>query len=334
MYLGLNIGWPVPLEIGLPHFSFQPGRGTESESVRETADLDRCEFFPKNQRSVARSSTYVVEFGSDQTILEDNGMGSTIGIAPSASVGRILLVSNDPVTVQQFTEVTQQLALHVEVCLDVPTALRLLSSQKFEAVVVDLLLGEAAQAILVEVRVSHSNRTAVTFTVSGSLAGTADAFKAGSSFVLERPLTHSSITRTLKAAYGLIVRERRRYFRCPVAVPADIGRPGLQKVHGQTVNISEGGMALTVPVVLKPSILIAVHFRLPNRPFRFEAQAFICWSNEQGRAGVEFASPSGQWKSELQEWLLERLEDSLPESVAEKFRRGVAPEGPAESARN
>ena len=80
-------------------------------------------------------------------------------------------------------------------------------------------------------------------------------------------------------------------------------------------------MAMTVPLPLKSGKLVSVHFQLPNRAFQFDAQSFICWSDEQGRAGLQFASPSGVWKSELQEWLSQRLEDSLPESVAEKFRR-------------
>jgi ActR/RegA family two-component response regulator len=248
-------------------------------------------------------------------------VNSTSAVAPYASVGRVLLVSNDPVTVQQLTEAMHQLALHPEVCFEVPSALRLLSNQKFEAVIVDLLLGESAQAILEEVRISRSNRTAVVFTISGTHAGSAGAFRAGSSFVLERPLSMALITRMLKAAYGLIVRERRRYFRCPVSVPADIRRAASNDIRCQTLNISEGGMAMTVPVPLKSGQLVSVHFQLPGRPFQFETQSFVCWSDDQGRAGLQFASPAGVWKSELQEWLSQRLEDSLPEAVAEKFRR-------------
>jgi len=32
--------------------------------------------------------------------------------------------------------------------------------------------------------------------------------------------------RTLKAAFGLMVRERRRYFRCPTAIPAVVQSNG------------------------------------------------------------------------------------------------------------
>jgi len=39
---------------------------------------------------------------------------------------------------------------------------------------------------------------------------------------LEGPLSPSSVRRTLKAAYGLIVRERLRYFRGAISIPAAI----------------------------------------------------------------------------------------------------------------
>ena len=197
--------------------------------------------------------------------------------------------------------------------------------QKFEAVIVDLLLGESAHTMLDQVRVSRSNRTAVVFTISGSHAGSAEAFKAGSSFVLERPLSMASISRMLKAAYGLIVRERRRYFRCPVSVPAEVHRAGVNDILCQTLNISEGGMAMTVPVPLKSGVLVSVHFQLPNRPFQFDAQSFICWSHEQGRVGLQFASPSGIWKSELREWLRDskRSCEDWPSRYGEQHPRAV-----------
>jgi len=50
------------------------------------------------------------------------------------------------------------------------------------------------------------------------------ALKLGSSFALERPITFDSLRNTLQAAYGMIVRERRRYFRYPISVPAAVSK--------------------------------------------------------------------------------------------------------------
>jgi hypothetical protein len=218
----------------------------------------------------------------------------------------------------------RQLALDPQICVEVPVALALLNSHKFEAVMVDLLLGEFAQAILEEVRNSRSNRTAVLLTISDSSEASAGAFKAGSSFVLERPLSTISINRTLKAAFGLIVRERRRYFRCPIAVPADVQTLDLKNFLGETINVSEGGMAIAIPALLKPGLEVCVRFKLPDREFNFKVESYICWSDGKGQIGLQFVfTAERQEKSELQEWLSDKLEESLPETVAEKFRRTI-----------
>ena len=81
-----------------------------------------------------------------------------------------LLVSADPVTIQQVRHAFQELSITSDVCQEVPASIRLLNYRKFDAVVVDLQLGEQAGAILDEVHSSKSNRTAVTFAISSSNA--------------------------------------------------------------------------------------------------------------------------------------------------------------------
>src|ERR1700687_2828325 len=115
--------------------------------------------------------------------------------APSVSMGSALGVSNDAASIEQLSASMQQLAMSPEVCAEVPTALGLLNRRKFEAVIVDFQLGGEANAIIEKIRLSPPNRTAVIFTISYSDAETASAFKAGSNFVLRRPLSPSLIER-------------------------------------------------------------------------------------------------------------------------------------------
>ena len=246
---------------------------------------------------------------------------SNMNASPLAvNIADALLVSNDAVTIKQLSESMQQLALSREVCVEVPAALVLLNQRKFDAVVVDLQLGGEANAVLEKVRRSPSNRTAVVFAVSDSDAETVSAFKAGSNFVLRRPLSLTSIGQHLKVAYGLVLRERRRYYRCPVKIPAVICGAGMSEVHGQTVNISESGIAIVATSVsLRPGDKVQVHFTLPGQESRFVVGAAICWCKET-YLGLRFTSVSPHLTSELQEWLLRRLEESLPESLADKFR--------------
>lgn len=239
--------------------------------------------------------------------------------SPSVSIAGALLVSNDATTIKQLSESMRQLAIFPEVCVEVAPALVLLNQRKFDAVIVDLQLRGRANAVVEQVRQSPSNRTAVIFTVSDSDAETVSAFKAGCNFVLRRPLSLTSVGQSLKVAYGLILRERRRYFRCPVKIPAVICRAGMPEVHGQTMNISENGMAISTAVALQPGVKVQAHFTLPGHESRFVVGAAIRWCKETC-LGLQFTSVPPHLASELQEWLLRRLEESLPEPLADKFR--------------
>jgi len=250
-------------------------------------------------------------------------MTNTGASTKPSPVATALVVSNDTATVQQLTEGLQQFAMMAEVCGDPSSALQLLNRRHFEAVIVDSQIGDAARAILEQVRSSPSTRNAATFAVTGGGSDTTRAFSAGSNFVLERPLSGESVSRSLKAAYGTIMRERRRYFRCPVVLPAVLRSREGGELQCKTLNISENGMALTAPIALKPGSEVAVAFTLPDQPTRFTTESKVCWSDGSGRLGLQFLNLSQQQKSELQNWLARRLEEILPEAVANKFQKNT-----------
>jgi len=241
------------------------------------------------------------------------------------AIAAALLVSSDPVTIQQFGQALQELSISSAVCQQVSTSIRLLNSRKFDAVIVDFQLGKGSAEVLDAVRTSSSNRTAVTFAISNSAAEVMEAFHRGSGLVFERPLSRQSIASTLKPAYGLILRERRRYFRCPISVPIVILRPDHTEVRCYCLNISEGGMAVSTFVPLSAGEAVQVQFTLPERTLPFQAEAKICWY-KTGHIGVRFVSLPSARLLELQDWLARKLEEMLPECVAGKFRQAENPE--------
>jgi hypothetical protein len=234
------------------------------------------------------------------------------------SIGLALLVSADPATTQQFSLALRELSMSPEACQDVASAGLLLKNRKFDAVIVDLQLGEQSALIFDEVRLSSANRTAVTFGISDNEAERI-GFEKKAGFVFKRPLSAKSIRNTLRPAYGLILRERRRYFRCAVSIPVIIRRESLPEVWCNSVNISEGGMALSMPVPLVAGEIVRLQFTLPDQTVPFLAESTICWS-KTGQLGIRFVSISDEQKAELQVWLSQKLEETLPEFVAEQFR--------------
>jgi hypothetical protein len=238
--------------------------------------------------------------------------------AEVAAAATALIVCKDELARQLIIESLRPLAIRAEVCEEVFAAARLLDKRKFEAVIVDLLLGEGATLVMEQLRFSRANRTAVTFTITAGDGARGAGLD--STFVLPRPLSASSINQILRAAYGLVVRERRRYFRCPLAVPAFVRARHPEEFLCQTVNISEGGVAISTRSMPDPALATAVRFSLPDRSGQLFSETRVCWSGQQGLVGLEFQSLAAPLKSELQEWLAHKLEETLPENVAALFR--------------
>ncbi|HEX8815824.1 MAG TPA: PilZ domain-containing protein [Terriglobales bacterium] len=247
-----------------------------------------------------------------------NGTASTPAPTSRAGGGVALLVSGDQTAVRQVKASAAQLGISVEPCTDCTQAAYLLNHRKFEAVIVDIGDRQENYSVLEQVRASTSNPTAVTFVITAGAAN--PATRTGSNFVLQRPLTEEAIDRTLRAAYGLIVRELRRHFRCSMTVSAVLLRPGTEALHCETFDLSEGGMGLNTSSLLEPGTEVTIDFTLPGQDDPMRVAAEVCWCSPQGRVGVRFADPSAAQRSELQGWLSSRLEKVLPEGVVARFR--------------
>ncbi|HMJ20671.1 MAG TPA: PilZ domain-containing protein [Terriglobales bacterium] len=238
-------------------------------------------------------------------------------LGTKAGMGRVLLVCDDSAAIQQVADGMQQFAIATEVAHEFGMTLQLLNRQKFEAVIVDVGLGRADE-ILDQVRLSPSNRTAVTFAITDPLRPASLPIRPH--FLMEKPLSASSVGRTLKVAFGSIVRERRRSFRCPVMIPAVLLSNG-KEVNCQVVNVSEGGTAIAGSSSLTPGEQVTVLFTLPGQPDPFTVKSEVCWYDEKGQAGLRSLLISPEQKAALQEWLGAKLEEDLPESVAVQFRK-------------
>jgi DNA-binding response OmpR family regulator len=70
------------------------------------------------------------------------------------AVAAALLVSVDPVAIHHISHALKQLFISADVSQDVPASIRLLNCRKFDAVIVDLQLGEQSGLILDGVRIS------------------------------------------------------------------------------------------------------------------------------------------------------------------------------------
>jgi hypothetical protein len=240
----------------------------------------------------------------------------------ATSIATALVISHDEAAVATLSECLRKLAIATETCSHNDEAVSLINRKKFEAIIIDSHLNGSRKSLLDAVRCSRSNRNAVTFAISDRAQ--AHVLRETSSFLLETPLSRAAIDKTFNESFGMIVLERRRYFRCPTLIAGMLSVDGPDACNCQVVNVSEGGIRLITFKKLSRGSVVAVRFALPGASSTQDVRCEVCWSDPSGRAaGLRFLSQSTKQKAELQTWLTRRLESILPERLLDKFRRGA-----------
>jgi CheY-like chemotaxis protein len=228
---------------------------------------------------------------------------------------RVLVVSFDKTTVEALADIMEQMGIYVEVCPDRKAASRQLCNSKYEGLIIDLGPGEDNLDLLRSLPDFTANKSAVSCAILNDMHQKASAFQAGANFVLERPLELKAASRTIRAAYPMMVRERRRYFRCPVETPTFVACEPHPEFQANSVNISEAGMAILSPVQLKVGQSIQMRVRIPGCSDFVSISGEICWADDaSGRAGVQFLEISTLVAEALASWLLARLEEMIPQA--------------------
>jgi CheY-like chemotaxis protein len=228
---------------------------------------------------------------------------------------RVLLVSSDGPTIKTLSQVMEQSAIHVEVAATPEAAIRELCRNKYEAVVVDFQNQEDSLGLLRKQRATTSNRTAVVWGLVNSEKEMPEAFRAGATFVVVRPLSQSALGRTLRVSYPLMVREKRRYHRTRVEAQVFVSSSSHSEFIASSINISEGGMALDGAVPLQMGERLDLRFKLPGTDAAIKLTGEVCWYDHDGRVGLQFIIVSEHIKEQIQDWIAERFDQSVANGV-------------------
>ena len=232
--------------------------------------------------------------------------------ARAAATVHLLLVSANIQTIEAVCETIQQLTIHVEICRSVELAQRKLARAKYEGVIVDVESAPAALDLIRSIRLMTSHVHCVSYAIVTTTQNRKAALEAGANFAVEWGLPNNNIGRVLRASYALLVREKRRYFRHPVRVPVSAKGDSGRTFEGETVNISEGGMALQSASVPAVGEKLSLRLQLPQTNSYLNFYGEVCWNNAQGIAGIEFAELGREVRDELNRWLSNRLSELVP----------------------
>lgn len=220
---------------------------------------------------------------------------------------RTLLVSRDISAIESFCQSIQQLPIHVQTVCDIESASRRLCHDKFEGVIVDLAMGESALPFVTNIRELTSHKHAVICVITKSSEDAALAFRAKANFAFVRPLELATMMRTLRAAYPIMFRERRRSYRYPIEVPAAIDSGSISNAAAQSVNVSETGIAVQTSTPFMAGAKVRLRFSLPGIPQPLKVEGEVCWTDPSGRVGIRFSDLPDGLSDSLQQWLSERM---------------------------
>src|SRR5579863_3022395 len=161
---------------------------------------------------------------------------------------RVLLVTPDPWLIRTFTGVCGSLGIAAQNSATTHGVPEELGQAKYEAVLVDFDTVPETLTILGGVRESRGNRNALVFAVATEISHRHLALLQGANFIFERPIDVNEIQRVIYAAYDLMARESRRYFRCTAELPVLLSQiNGGTDLRCTTMNISSSGLALKNP---------------------------------------------------------------------------------------
>jgi CheY-like chemotaxis protein len=215
---------------------------------------------------------------------------------------RSLLLSQDEEMIDVLQRALGDLGISVEVYSSSSWAREDVRQHKFDAVIVDCDT-EGGTEFLKSVQNSPSNSRSLTFAIVSSDIGLPAAFQLGANLALQKPITVDIARSSLRAAYGLIMQERRRYFRYPVDLPVQVCPDEQTILNATAINVSEGGMAIKCERELGQNSLVKLSFYLPGTQSGMELNATVVWKDPLGRAGVRFEALNVTTRHRLNEWL-------------------------------
>jgi CheY-like chemotaxis protein len=213
-----------------------------------------------------------------------------------------LVLCTDDKIMRVLRRVLGDLEVGIEICTDADSAVRRLTRNRFEAVVVDCLDEDMAAKVLSSVRSAPCNKRAIAVAMIDGQKAVRSAFALGAHFVLYKPITFDRARGSFRAARALMKCERRRNVRVPVEIPVSLVA-GADRQQITTLDISEGGMAVRIPRLIPPSRGVRIEFTLPGVDYVVACAAEVAWKNAGSNTGVRFLELSHQHRQQLKAWL-------------------------------
>jgi CheY-like chemotaxis protein len=217
-----------------------------------------------------------------------------------------LLLSKDPEVHRTIRRVLDAANIDLDVSDNADQARHILLHRKYDALMVDCDDMPNGPLVLREMRQGKSNKSCIAFALVNGKTTIQLAFEMGANFVLDKPISLERATRSVRAAQGLIMRERRRYHRHLIKATGAILVDQGAELPLHITNISHGGISVECSRKLDEGGAARVRLQLPGNKKALDIKGEIVWSTDEGRAGIRFQILSAEAKQDLDTWLEKR----------------------------
>ena len=224
---------------------------------------------------------------------------------------KTLLLSSDEKTVRILRRVLSDLEIGVEHCSVADDAIRLITRQRFEAIIADASNAEEAGSVLRAAKAAPVNKRALAIVLVESPVGLKGGFEMGAHFVLHKPLAVERAKASFRAVRALMKRERRLQMRVAVQIPVECYGSG--RYQATTLDLCEGGMAIQFSgrVAKENSLLFLLD--LPGMDKKLELHGELAWEGKGDQAGVRFKDATDEQRNTLRQWLNSQLPEPEPD---------------------
>ncbi len=233
-----------------------------------------------------------------------------------------LLLSRDDEVIRVLRRVLNDLEIEVVVCTGPDTAADELARRKWDAIIIDCDDCHGAVDVLRSVRQGNANKTSTAFAIINGITSVRNAFEMGANLALEKPISADRALHSFRAVHGMMLAERRRYYRHPVDMAVTIRFEDKEKntskeVLATAINLSEGGMAVQLKSAPPDTKAVGMlRFILPGSSNWIETNGTIAWVDGELQAGIRFESLPFAVKDQLAKWFNQKMGITEPKKPA------------------
>jgi hypothetical protein len=219
---------------------------------------------------------------------------------------RALVVCADRDSSGLLALILTELGMTVEQTPSFSRGLELLETQRYDGIVLDYRADQSSEQFLARLRQSTKNHSSMLIAVVDSEFNARPIFGLGANFVLYRPLSSERTRISLRAARGLMRRERRRAPRAPVNSTASVVYPGAPESTAVLTDLSHGGTLLQTSDRLPPAGKVYFEFELPGQRQPVRLSGEVAWQDSTGRTGIRFLNVPQSSRRLIQAWLQQK----------------------------